>query len=58
MSTILMAPARVSLQLIVAALLFAAPVGAFALNKVSQPNGMGQGAGFVLYVALERNAMR
>lgn len=58
MSRIITAPARLSLQLIIGALLFAAPVGAFALNNVGQPNGMGKGAGFVLYVALERNAMR
>lgn len=57
MNTVIKNSYRFSLQLAVAALLFAAPVGAFALNS-NGSTSMGKGAGLVLYVALERNAMR
>lgn len=49
--------ARYAIRALILSSMFMVPVGAMAFNKTDGVNMNKQGAGFVLYVSLQRNAM-
>ncbi len=57
MNTIKTFSARCILRALILSTMFMVPVGAMAFNQNGGPVLDKQGAGFVLYVTLQRNAM-
>ena len=57
MNTVAKIAARYSICALILSSIFVAPVGAMAFNSSNGPVMDKQGAGFVLYVSLQRNAM-
>lgn len=57
MTTIAKIAARYSIRALILSSMFMVPVGAMAFNSSNGPVMDKQGAGFVLYVSLQRNAM-
>lgn len=58
MTNTVLQTARLSIRTLIFASLFSIPVGSLAFNGANGPTISKQGAGFVLYVSLQRNAMK